>query len=44
MLAGATDQEEKFLRNTLFTDRQAAIAMDEDDEAAVEAARVSLEK
>ena len=44
MLSGTTEQEESFLRKSLFTDRQAAIAMDEEDEAVVEAARLQLEK
>lgn len=43
-LLGANEQEESFVRNTLLTERQAGIAADEDDEAAVETARLQLHK
>ena len=43
-LLGATEQEESFVRNTLLTDRHASMAADEEDEAAVEVARLQLDK
>ena len=44
LLSGTSAEEEAFVRNTLHTDRQAVMAVDEDDEAAVDAARMQLEK
>ena len=44
LLSGASTQEEFFVRNTIFTDHQAHVAEDEDDEAAVYAARGQIEK
>ena len=44
LLPSASAQEEAFVRNTFFTDRQSSMAADEDDEAAVDAARMQIEK
>ena len=44
LLAGCSTEEEAFVRKTLFTDHQATLVADEDDEAAVDAARVQLER